>query len=463
MIGGGPAGYPAAFLAADLGLSVTLVDLEANPGGVCLYRGCIPSKALLHVARVMEEARELEACGVRFDRPRLDLAALRAWKESVVQRLTGGLGQLRSARRIRFIRGRARFADHRTLEIDEGGAVRRLPFDRAILATGSRPAALPFLPASPRIMDSTAALDLPDVPARLLVVGGGYIGLELGSAYAALGSRVSVVEMTPGLLPGADADLVQPLARRLERTFESILLNTKIVAARDEGASVRVTFETPDGARRDEVYDRLLVSIGRKPNSENLGLEKAGIETDRRGFVVVDRQRRTGHPAVWAIGDIAGEPMLAHKGTAEAKVAVEAIAGRKTVFDPRAIPAVVFTDPEIAWCGLTETAAARDGVKAKVARFPWTASGRAMTLERQEGLTKILADPETERVLGVGICGAGAGDMIAEGALALEMGAVVSDLAWTIHPHPTLSESMMEAAEAYHGQCTHLAGPRRHG
>lgn len=462
VIGGGPGGYPAAFLAADLGMKVTLVDLEANPGGVCLYRGCIPSKALLHIARVIEETSELSHCGVRFERPAIDLDAVRAWKESVVRRLTGGLGQLRAARKVELVQGRARFADRRRLRVElVGGGVREVGFDAAIVATGSRPAAIPGWPASPRIMDSTAALELPEIPRRLLVVGGGYIGLELGSVYAALGAAVTVVEMLPGLLPGADRDLVAPLAKRLEKKFSSIRLNTKVAAVREEGEALRVTLESSDGARSEEIFDRILVSVGRKPNSGDLGLESAGVEFDAKGFIRVDAQRRTSDPNIFAIGDVAAEPMLAHKATHEGRVAVEAIAGRKTVFEPRAIPAVVFTDPEIAWCGLTETQAAAEGRSVKVAKFPWSASGRAMTLERTEGLTKIIADPETERVLGVGIAGPGAGDMIAEGVLAIEMGALVSDVALTIHPHPTLSETLMEAAEVFYGHCTHTIGKAR--
>ncbi len=462
VIGGGPGGYPAAFLAADLGMRVTLVDTEANPGGVCLYRGCIPSKALLHIARVIEETEELQACGVRFNRPAVDLNAVRAWKDSVVKRLTGGLGQLRAARKVELVRGRARFADRKRLRVDlaEGGA-REIAFDAAIIAAGSRPAAIPGWPVSPRIMDSTGALELPDLPKRLLVVGGGYIGLELGSVYAALGAAVTVVEMLPGLLPGADRDLVAPLAKRLEKKFAAIRLNTKVASVREEGETLRVTLESADGARTEETFDRLLVSVGRKPNSGDLGLDAAGVELDAKGFIRVDAQRRTSDPDIYAIGDVAGEPMLAHKATHEARVAVEAILGQKTVFDPRAIPAVVFTDPEIAWCGLTETQAAAEGRTVKVAKFPWTASGRALTLERTEGLTKLLVDPETERVLGVGIAGPGAGDMIAEGVLAIEMGALASDLALTIHPHPTLSETVMEAAEVFYGHCTHALGKAR--
>lgn len=455
VIGGGPAGYPAAFHAADLGMEVTLVDLEENPGGVCLYRGCIPSKALLHVARFLEEAGEIAQCGVDVAKPAVDLAKLRAWKDSVVKRLAGGLGRLRGARKVRFVRGRAQFVDPHTIEVASDAGPVRIPFRKAILATGSRPAAIPGFPVSPRVMDSTAALELPDIPARLLVVGGGYIGLELGSVYAALGSKVTVVEMLPGLLPGADRDLVAPLAKRLAERFEAIRLGTKVAAMKAEGACLRVTFEGPDGIR-EETFDRALVSVGRKPNSENLGLDRAGIEIDRRGFAVVDLQRRTSNPDVHAIGDLAGEPMLAHKGTHEARVAVEAISGRRAAFEPRAIPTVVFTDPEIAWVGLTETEADTAGQKVAIAMFPWAASGRAMTLERREGLAKLVVDPESHRILGVGLAGIGAGDMIVEGALAIEMGALASDLALTIHPHPTLSETIMEAAEVFYGHCAHL-------
>lgn len=461
VVGAGPGGYPAAFYAADLGMDVTLVDAEAHPGGVCLYRGCIPSKALLHVARFIEESHEIAACGVTAGDPRVDLDKVRAWKNSVVQRLTGGLGRLRGGRGIQAIQGRAEFVDHHTLLVKAAdGGEQQLPFEHCILATGSRPAVIPGWPVSPRIWDSTAALELRELPRRLLVVGGGYIGLELGSVYAALGSRVSVVEMTDGLLPGADRDLVTPLAKRLAKKFDRILLKTKVAAVRDTGSEVQVTLEAESGSHEEVVFDALLVSIGRKPNSENIGLDRAGVEVDRRGFIVVDPRRRTSHPAISAIGDVVGSG-LAHVATHEARVAVESIAGRKTVHDPRAIPAVVFTDPEIAWAGLTETQALKDNRPVRVAKFPWAASGRALTLERTEGLTKLVVDAETERVLGVGLCGIGAGDMIAEGVLAVEMGSTVADLQWTIHPHPTLSESVMEAAEAYHGHCTHLAPPRR--
>ena len=463
IIGAGPGGYPAAFYAADLGMEVVLIDLEAQPGGVCLYRGCIPSKALLHVARFLEETREMAECGVTVSEPKIDLDRVRSWKDSVVKRLTGGLGQLRSARNIRFVQGRASFRDHRSVEVatPDGGKT-LVEFERCILATGSRPAALRGWPVSNRIWDSTGALALECVPRRLLVVGGGYIGLELGSVYAALGSRVSVVEMLDGLLPGADRDLVKPLARRLEKKFERIRLKTKVVSVAETADGVRVEFEDAAGARETEVYDRLLVSVGRVPNTEGLNLERAGVQVTPRGFVVADRRRVTTNPMVYAIGDVVGSG-LAHVATHEAKVAVESIAGKKTEFDPQAIPAVVFTDPEVSWAGLTEAQAEKEGRAVNVARFPWSALGRAVTLERTEGLAKLVVDPESQRILGVGLCGVGTGNMIAEGALAIEMGATVADLQWTIHPHPTLSESVMEAAEAYAGHCTHMAPPRRKG
>ncbi len=456
VIGGGPGGYPAAFLAADLGLEVTLVDQEQNPGGVCLYRGCIPSKALLHIAKLLEETHEAAKWGVTFGAPQLDLAKIRAWKESVVATLTGGLGQLRKARKINFVQGRARFRDGRTLLVRKSdGAEETLAFDHAILAAGSAPTQIPGFPyQSPRLWDSTGALALATLPTSLLVVGGGYIGLELGSVYAALGTRVSVVEMLPHLLPGADRDLVAPLAKRLQKKFAAIMLETKVASITEAGDGLKVRFE--GATQAEQTFDRVLVSIGRKPNSRDLGLEYTQIELDQRGFVKVDGQRRTGEPAVFAIGDIAGEPMLAHKATHEARVAVEAILGKKGVFDPQAIPGVVFTDPEIAWCGLTEAQAQKDGRTVKVAKFPWAASGRALTLDRQEGVTKLVLDPESDRVLGVGLTGPGAGDMIAEGVLAIEMGATSRDLALTIHPHPTLSETLMEAAEVAAGHCTHL-------
>ncbi|MFQ5670281.1 MAG: dihydrolipoyl dehydrogenase [Acidobacteriota bacterium] len=463
VLGAGPGGYTAAFLAADRGLNVTLIDPAPDPGGVCLYRGCIPSKALLHVAAVLQEAREAAAWGITFPAPRIDLDRLRAWKERVVGQLTGGLGQLREKRNVRAIRGRARFRSASSVWIDQGDAgTETVEFDHAIIATGSEPLPLPLLPRDPeRIMDSTAALELRDIPGQLLVIGGGYIGLELGSVYAALGSRVSVVEMTPSLLPGVDPDLVRPLARRLDQRFESVRLETRIVAAEAVEGGIHLTLEQAGGERAGQTFDKVLVAVGRRPSADDLGLENTRVEVDPAGFIRVDAQRRTDEPSVFAIGDVAGQPMLAHKAAHEARAAVEALAGQPAVFEPRAIPAVVFTDPEIAWCGLTSTAAAAAGREVEVARFPWAASGRAATLGRSDGLTKLVVDPASERILGVGLTGPGAGELIAAGVLAVEMGARVSDLRLTIHPHPTLSETLMEAADAYFGESTHVYRPRR--
>jgi dihydrolipoamide dehydrogenase len=457
VIGAGPGGYPAAFLAADSGMDVTLIDQEANPGGVCLYRGCIPSKSLLHIAKIMTEAREGSHIGVTFAEPSLNIDKMREWKERVVKKLTDGLGQLSMQRKISYIRGRARSLDAHTLLVTKtDGPEERISFQHAILASGSRPATIPGLPNSPRVWDSTGALSLETIPGSLLVIGGGYIGLELGYAYATLGTKVSVVEMLPGLLPGADRDLVAPLAKRLDKLFASIMLNTKVVEMKDDGHGIRVKLEGSDVKQAEQTFDRVLVSVGRKPNSGDLGLETTKVQIDSKGFIKVDGQRRTAEPSIFAIGDVAGEPMLAHKATHEGRVAVEAISGKKSVFEPRAIPGVVFTDPEIAWCGLTETQAEHDKIPFKTSRFPWAASGRCSTLNRTDGVTKLVIDPATDRVLGVGIAGPGAGELIAECALAIEMGATAKDLALTIHPHPTLSETIMESAEAYYGHCTHV-------
>jgi len=462
VIGGGPGGYPAAFLAADLGMQVTLIDLEARPGGVCLYRGCIPSKTLLHAAKLLAEAREAADWGIEFSDPKIDIDKLRAWKDRVVEQLTGGVGQLAKQRKISFIQGRASFLDANTLEIERvSGEKEVLSFEHAIVATGSRPANIPSLSLdSDRLMDSTSALELNEIPRKLLVIGGGYIGLELGTVYAALGSQVSVVEMMPGLLPGADRDLVRVLSKRLEKSFQAIMLNTTVAEMNEVTDGIQVKLRG-DVTEPDQVFEKVLVSVGRRPNSNGLGLENTKVEIDQRGFIKVDEQCRTGAPAIYAIGDVAGEPMLAHKATHEGRVAAQAIAGHKAAFEPHAIPAVVFTDPEVAWCGLTETQAEDEGRPIKVARFPWGASGRAMTLGRTDGLTKILIDAETEMVLGVGIVGAGAGELIAEGVLAVEMAALASDVELSIHPHPTLSETIMEAAEVFFGQSTHTYRPRR--
>jgi len=463
IIGAGPGGYPAAFYAADLGLEVTLVDTAPNPGGVCLYRGCIPSKALLHAAKILSEAKEAHEIGITFESPKIDLDKLRNWKNSVVTKLTGGLGQLRKQRKVNYIQGQATFLKSNEVEIiKEDGSKETITFDKAILATGSRPVELPDVPNSERIMDSTAALKLENIPESLLLVGGGYIGLELGSVYAALGTKVSVVEMTEGLLPGADRDLVSVLEKRLKKDFHTFKLSTKVIRMEENSAAgIAVSFEDKDDKITTEEFEKVLVAIGRRPNSNDLGLENTKVTIDQRGFVTVDAQRQTTDPNIYAIGDVAGGLMLAHKATHEAHVAVEAIAGKKTAFEPNAIPAVVFTDPEIAWCGLTETEAKAKGQKIAVTKFPWAASGRAIALNCSEGLTKLIIDPETERVLGVAMAGHGAGEMISEGVVAIEMGAVAKDLKLTIHPHPTLSETIMECAESFLGQSTHMYRPKK--
>ena len=463
VIGAGPGGYTAAFLAADLGMGVTLIDEAPRPGGVCLYRGCMPSKALLHVAKVMTEARHAQTWGVAFGEPQVDVDRLRGWKDQVVAKLTGGLEQLSTQRAVDYVQGRARLVDAQTVSVAKpDGSTVTAEFDHAILATGSRPSRPATLAVdSDRVLDSTTALDLPCVPKSLLVVGGGYIGLELGSVYAALGTEVTVVEMTSGLLPGVDRDLVTVLARRLGTCTKAVHLDTTVVGLHPVPVGVEVKL---DGLKVDpgpQVFDAVLVAVGRRPNSDLPGLERTSVELDERGFVKVDLQRRTAEPSLFAIGDLVGEPMLAHKAFHEARVAVETIAGQTVAFEPLAIPAVVFTDPEVAWCGLTETQAAQEQRAVSVARFPWGASGRAVTLDRPDGVTKLVIDPETERVLGVGIVGTGAGELIAEGVVAVEMGATATDLPLCVHPHPTLSETVLEAAEVFLGHSTHVYRPKR--
>ena len=461
VLGAGPGGYAAAFYAADLGMQVTLVDEEKNPGGVCLYRGCIPSKALLHVAKVVDEARHASKWGVAFGEPAIDVAKLRAYKDSVVEKLTGGTGTIAKMRKVNFVQGRATLTGPKSLKVAGAAGNTDIAFDYLILATGSHPTKVPSLSLdSPRMMDSTGALDLPDVPKSLLVVGGGYIGLELGSVYATLGSKVSVVEMTGGLLPGADRDLVAVLEKKLKGLFSAIMVNTKVVKVAEEKNGIRVTFEG-EVAEKEQVFDRVLVSIGRRPNSKIPGLETTKVKVDAKGFIESDPQRRTAEPSIFVIGDVAGEPMLAHKASHEARVAVEAIAGHKAVFEPQAIPAVVFTDPEIAWCGYTEAQAKEKGLDVEIAKFPWGASGRAISIDRPDGLTKLVVEKKTGRILGVGLVGSGAGELISEGALAIEMGATAEDLKLVIHPHPTLSETVMESAEVFFGQATHVYRPAR--
>jgi dihydrolipoamide dehydrogenase len=442
-------------------MEVTLIDPEKNPGGVCLYRGCIPSKALLHVAKVVDEARHADEWGISFGTPKIEVDKLRGYKNRVVEKLTSGTGQVAKLRKVNYLQGWASIASPTRLHVRTTSGEQWVDVDYMILATGSEPTRIPALSInSPRVMDSTGALDLPEVPRTLLVIGGGYIGLELGSVYAALGTKVSVVEMTDGLLPGADRDLVRLLAQRVEKTFEKVMLSTKVLSMKAKGETIVVSLEGPNGAS-EATYDYVLVAIGRRPNARIAGLDRTRVQVTDRGFIQTDFQRRTEEPTIFAIGDVAGEPMLAHKASHEARVAVEAIAGHKAIFEPQAIPAVVFTDPEIAWAGLTETQAEKEGRTVHVAKFPWGASGRAISIDRVDGMTKLIIDPQTERVLGVGIVGSGAGELISEGVLAIEMGATASDVKLTIHPHPTLSETVMEAAEQFFGTATHVYKPRR--
>jgi dihydrolipoamide dehydrogenase len=461
VLGAGPGGYAAAYYAADLGMQVALVDEEKNPGGVCLYRGCIPSKALLHVAKVVDEARHAGQWGITFPEPAIDVGKLRAFKQGIVDKLTGGVGQVGRLRKVKYLQGRGTLTGPRSMMVAGSSGDTDLQFEHCVLATGSHPTRIPSLSLdSPRMLDSTSALELPDVPPSLLVVGGGYIGLELGTVYATLGSAVSVVEMTPGLLPGVDRDLVNVLQKRLEKLFSGIMLNTKVIRLTEEAGGIRAAFEG-DRAPGDQLFDRVLVAVGRRPSSKIPGLESTRVRLDGHGFIETDPQRRTAEPSLFAIGDVAGEPMLAHKASHEARVAIDAIAGRTAVFEPLAIPAVVFTEPEIAWCGLTETQAGERGLDVDIAKFSWGALSRAITVDRPEGLTKLVLDRPSGRVLGVGIAGSGAGELIAEGVLAVEMGATAEDMRLTIHPHPTLSESLMESAEVFFGQSTHVFKPKR--
>lgn len=463
IIGAGPGGYAAAFLASDLGLKVTLIDNERNPGGVCLYRGCIPSKALLHVAKVISETEDAKNFGVEYSKPKIDVNKMRSWKDEIVNKLTSGLGQISKLRKIEYINGNARFLNSDTLEIvKEDKSKENVNFEYAVVSTGSVPVNIPSLTVkSSRILDSTSALNIEDIPKSMLVIGGGYIGLELGTVYATLGTKVTVAEMLPGILNGADADLVAVLQKRIKSLFESILVETKVDSLEEVKTGIKVIFEDNKSQRNEKIFEKVLISIGRKPNSKNLGLENTKVEIDDKGFIKVDNQLRTSDKNIFAIGDVAGEPMLAHKASHEGRVAAEVIAGHKSAFEPKSIPAVVFTDPEIAWCGLTENEAKAQNKKIAVAKFPWAASGRALTLGRTDGLTKLIIDPDTERILGVGIVGPGAGDLIAEGVLAVEMGANATDIKLSIHPHPTLSETIMESAEVFFGQSTHMYKPKK--
>ena len=462
VLGGGPGGYPAAFEAADHGMDVTLVDEGVKPGGVCLHRGCIPSKALLHVAKLINETREAEQWGVTFSEPKIDIDKLRNFKGSVVEGLTSGIETLCDMRGVKLVKARGTFVSSNKLALSHAdGSSSELSFDKCIVAVGSLPA-MPgiFNIGDERVMDSTGALMLPDIPDDLLVIGGGYIGLEMGSVYAALGSRVTVVEMAKGLLMGADRDLVNPLKRRLTEQFHAIHMGTKVNKLEATTKGIVASLEG-EGVEPSLTFDRVLVSVGRYPNSRGVGLENTKVQLDERGFIKVNRRMESSDPNILAVGDIAGEPMLAHKATREAKVAVQAMLGEPSEFDNVAIPAVVFTDPELAWCGITETEAKAQKLDVKVTRFPWAASGRAQTLSRTEGITKLIFDAKTTRLLGMGIVGPGAGEMIAEGVIAVETAAVARDLADSIHAHPTLSETVMEAAESMLGQATHMFRKKR--
>jgi dihydrolipoamide dehydrogenase len=461
VLGAGPGGYTAAFRAADLGLQVTLVERWPNLGGVCLNVGCIPSKALLHAAKVIEEAHEMGAFGIAFGDPAIDLDKLRNWKMGVVRKLTGGLKMLAKQRKVEVVQGTGRFTGANTVEVTgPSGGKESIRFDQCIISVGSEPIKLPGLPSDPRIMDSTDALELPEFSGRLLVIGGGIIGLEMATVYEALGSKVSVVELTPQLMPGCDPDLVRPLEKRLRARYEQVLLGTKVSKIEPQADGLRVTFEGPK-APEPQVFGRVLVAVGRAPNGRLINAEAAGVKVNERGFIPADRQLRTNVPHIFAIGDVIGQPMLAHKAMHEAKVAAEVAAGQKHAFDVRGIPSVAYTDPEVAWVGLTETEAQAKGIAFKKGMFPWIASGRSLSIGRDEGFTKILFDPASHRVLGAGIVGSNAGELIAELGLAIEMGADAGDIALTVHPHPTLSETVGLAAEAFEGTLTDLYMPKR--
>ena len=461
VLGAGPGGYTAAFRAADLGRKVVLIDRWATLGGVCLNVGCIPSKALLHAAKAISEAEDMGHHGVSFGKPKIDLDTLRSWKDGVVGKLTGGLVGLAKARKVQVVRGVGRFVGPKLIEVEsEDGKKTTVSFDQAIIAAGSEPVKLPFMPNDdPRVIDSTGALALADIPKRLLVIGGGIIGMEMATVYAALGSKITVVELMDQIIPGADKDTVKPLHTRMAKRFESILLKTKVKSVESLKSGLKATFEGPDGETTD-IFDRVLVAVGRTPNGKLIGAETAGVAVDQRGFIAVDKQMRTNVPHIFAIGDLVGQPMLAHKAVHEAKVAAEVASGHKSAFDAKVIPSVAYTDPEIAWVGMTETEAKAKGVKVGKGVFPWAASGRALSMNA-EGATKLIFDPESKRVLGACIVGPGAGELIAEVALAIETGCDAEDIGLTIHPHPTLSETVAMAAEMFDGTITDLMPPKK--
>ncbi|PZC40286.1 MAG: dihydrolipoamide dehydrogenase [Chloroflexi bacterium] len=463
VIGAGPGGYPAAFRAADLGMDVTLIDPASKPGGVCLYVGCIPSKALLHAAHTISEAKHANEYGVEFNDPKIDLDKLRIWKDGVIGKMTGGLGMLMKQRKVKFLQGSASFTSSKQVNVTlhEGGQ-EVIDFDFAIIATGSVPVSPPIVDGKTNlVMDSTSALEIPDVPKNLLVVGGGYIGLELGTVYANLGSKVTVVEMTSGLLPGADRDLVEILKKDLDSKFEDILLTTKVEKIIEKSNKLRVTLSDLEKINSNMTFDKALIAVGRTPMSKKIGLENTFVKINERGFIETDLQCRTSDPVIFAIGDVAGEPMLAHKATKEAHVAIDVINGKPAMFDPLAIPAVVFTEPELAWTGLSELEARQKNWEIEISKFPWAASGRATTMGIKRGMTKIISEPSTKRIIGVGIVGNGAGEMIAEATLAIEMGTTLEDMKSIIHAHPTLSETLMETAEIYYNQSPHYFSPKK--
>ncbi len=462
VLGSGPGGYTAAFRAADLGKKTVLIERYPSLGGVCLNVGCIPSKALLHVAKVICEANEIEQCGVKFEKPDINSQQMRTWVEKVVGQLTGGLSALAKQRGVQVVHGHGQFLDAETLSVVQDDKETKVSFRDAIIAAGSRPATLPFLPDDPRIVDSTGALTLSDIPERLLIIGGGIIGLELGTVYHELGSKVSVVEVLDSLIAEADIDLTKPLTKRIQKQYEQILTKTRVVSVSSDKDRLSVEFSSDKGQSTEE-FDMILAAVGRTPNGNLINASSAGIQVDNHGFIAVDRQQRTNVDGIFAIGDITGQPMLAHKATHQGKVAAEVIAGMKSGFDTSLIPSVAYTDPEIAWVGLTEKEAKRNGTPYEKGIFPWLASGRALSMSRPEGMTKLLFDPESKRLLGAGIVGVNAGELIAEAALAIEMGSDAADLALTIHPHPTLSETICFAAEAYEGTITDLYLPRKSG
>jgi dihydrolipoamide dehydrogenase len=455
VVGAGPGGYAAAFYAADRGKQVALVEQNPRLGGVCLNSGCIPSKALLHATAILRETKASAARGIELGQATIDIEKLRAWKESILEKLGQGIKTLAQKRRVQLICGRGHFEDSETLRVETAEGQQFINYDKAIVAVGSKPT-LPsaFDLGNPRVMTSTEALEIPEVPRDLLVVGGGYIGMELGTVYATLGSNVVVLEVLPSILTGVDADLARPVSRAAQKLFKEIRLNTKVVKMATAGRQIKVATQL-GGEQRDELYDRVLVSVGRTPNYIDLGLENTGVSKDDKGFIKCNAQQQTDDPKIYAIGDVNGGTLLAHRASREARIAVEAMLGEPSAFENIVIPAVVYTDPEVAWCGLTEAEAKQRGIEIKVAKFLWGASGRALTLDRTDGLTKLIIEPETERILGVGIAGAGAGELIGEGVLAVEMGATARDIADSVHPHPTLSETLMEAAESFYGTATH--------